>query len=146
LQPGRALCFRLGKTQGQETAGPRFSAEEENPASVHVRWNRRSRLAHVSPHGRNHARRDGRASTDYPRLSASQKSSCNQQIFADDMEDEAVGTGKTGRGDNAADRISAETNSRSMIAVGREKHSGRLLFAYRSLISPDLVKVRAASA
>jgi hypothetical protein len=93
-----------------------------------------------------HGANPGPVPTDYPRLPTPQQSSCHQQILAGDIEDETFGTVKTGRGDNAANRISAETNSRSMIAGGREKHSGRLLVAYRPLISPDLIKARAASA
>ena len=72
LQTSRGLCLPLGATQGQKTARSRSSLKEENPASLQVRWHRRSRLANVSAHGRNHAGGDGRTSTDDPRLPAAQ--------------------------------------------------------------------------
>src|SRR5581483_580230 len=124
-----------------------FSAEEESPASIQVTWHSWSRLAHVSAHSRNLARRDGRTSVDDPRLLAAQQSSCHQQISANDIEDEPFRAGEAGRGDYASGWISAaQINSRSVNGGEREKQPGRSLFTYRPLISHDREIVRTASA
>jgi hypothetical protein len=119
---GEALsCLPVGKTQGQEATGSRVSIKEEDPAGVQIGGHMRSWLAHVPPYGWNHAGRDGRTSTDHPRLPAPQQSSYHQQILAGDIEDEAVGAGEIGRGDFASGGIPAENNSCPMIVKGRKK-------------------------
>src|SRR5215469_2506754 len=120
VQAPGGLCISVGKTQGRQAAGFGFRVEEENPASVPVGWHCRSRLAHVSSYGRNHAGRNGRASADHPRLPAAQQSSCHEQISASDIEDKAFGPGKVGGSDSAA-RIPAKNNSGSMMVCGNQK-------------------------
>ena len=141
---GRFLYFRR-KGSRRQAAGFGFRVEEENPAGVQVRWHPRSRLAHVSPYCRNPAGRIGRASADHPRLPAAQQSSCHQQISASDIEEQAFRAGEVGGGDSA-DGISSKNHSGSMMVRGNQKRGNCGLFAYRPLISPDLLRVRTVNA
>jgi integrase len=76
----------------QQAVRSSFSVKEEDSACIQTNRNHGCRLAHVSALGWNHAGRDGRASTDNPRLLAAQQPSCHEQIPAGDIEDQTLGT------------------------------------------------------
>jgi len=113
LQPTGGLRFPIGTTEGEEAARPRLGVEKENTAGIPICWHTGSGLAHVPTYGWNYAGGNGRASANDSGLLAAQQPSCHQQIFAGDVEDEAVGARQAGRGDYAC-RLLAEGGSRPM--------------------------------
>ena len=146
LQQAGRLRIPFRTTARQQAVGSSFSPEEENSASIQTDRNHWGGLAHLSAHGWNHAGGDGRTSAHNPRLLAAQQPSCNEQVLAGNIEDQALGTGQIGRRD-FADGYFAEDEPNPMSAVWNRSGMGPFSFsAYRPLTSPDLPDARVASA
>jgi hypothetical protein len=130
LQPAGRFRLPFGETEGQQTTRLGFGVEEKDSTGVQEDRHHGSGLAHISTHGGNHAGRDGRTPTDDPRLLATRKFACNQQVSSGNDIEQTFGTRKIGGGHSARRR-----------AIGKQINFDPLGSARGNLIGPKWTQI-----
>src|SRR5882724_2970849 len=130
LQPTGRFRLRFGETEGEQTTRLGFGVEEKDSTGVQEDRHHRGGLAHISAHGRIHARRDGRTPTHDPGLLAPCESARNQQVSSSNDHEQAFGTRKAGGRHSARGR-----------AISKQVNSGPLASSAGNLIGPKWTQI-----